>query len=92
PYGQVREEHDGISLGMYARASLQAELERHAPEMMGVTRGSFDYFHSIFGIRYPFDDYDQVFAPEFNAGAMENPGCVAIRDSYLFRGPASDDE
>ncbi|GAB3108354.1 aminopeptidase N [Janibacter alkaliphilus] len=92
PYVQVREEHDGISLGMYARASLQAELERHAPEMMAVTRASFDYFHSIFGIHYPFDDYDQVFAPEFNAGAMENPGCVVIRDSYLFRGAASDDE
>ena len=92
PYVEVREEHDGISLGLYARASLRAELERHAPQMLEVTRSSFDYFHSIFGIRYPFDDYDQVFAPEFNAGAMENPGCVVLRDQYLYRGATSRDE
>ncbi len=92
PYVSVREEHDGISLGLFARASLRPQLEQHAPEILDVTRRSFDYFHSIFGIRYPFDDYDQVFAPEFNAGAMENPGCIVIRDSYLFRGAASRDE
>ncbi|WP_370894465.1 aminopeptidase N [Janibacter sp. GXQ6167] len=92
PYVEVREEHDGISLGLYARASLGTELKRHAPEMLEVTRRSFDYFHSIFSIRYPFDDYDQVFAPEFNAGAMENPGCVVIRDQYLYRGATSRDE
>ena len=92
PYVSVRDEHDGIPLGLYARASLQGELERHAPAILDVTRRSFDYFHSIFGIRYPFDDYDQVFAPEFNAGAMENPGCVVFRDTYLFRGAASRSE
>ena len=92
PYVSVRDEHDGIALGLYARASLQAELERHAPQILDITRRSFDYFHSIFGIRYPFDDYDQVFAPEFNAGAMENPGCVVFRDTYLYRGAASHSE
>ncbi|MEX1908799.1 aminopeptidase N [Janibacter sp. Y6] len=92
PYASVTAEHDGIRLGLHGRASLRAELERHAPQMLEVTRASFDYFHSIFGIRYPFDDYDQVFAPEFNAGAMENPGCVVFRDSYLFRGAASRSE
>lgn len=92
PYVSVREEHDGIALGLHARASLAEQLREHAPEMLEVTRQSFDYFHSIFGIRYPFDDYDQVFVPEFNAGAMENPGCVVIRDSYLFRGAVGRDE
>ena len=92
PYVSVTDEHDGIRLGLWARRSLRQQLQEHAPEMLEVTRRSFDYFHSIFGIRYPFDDYDQVFVPEFNAGAMENPGCVVVRDAYLFRGAVGRDE
>lgn len=92
PYVSVTGEHDGIRLGLWARRSLEEQLREHAPEMLDVTRCSFDYFHSIFGIRYPFDDYDQVFVPEFNAGAMENPGCVVVRDAYLFRGAVGRDE
>ena len=29
-------------------------------------------------MRYPFGKYDQAFVPEFNAGAMENPGLVTV--------------
>ncbi|HET7398794.1 MAG TPA: aminopeptidase N [Intrasporangium sp.] len=92
PYVSVRAEHDGIPLGVHARASLRGPLERHAPEILDTTRRSFDYFHDLFGIRYPFGEYHQVFVPEFNAGAMENPGCVTVRDQYLFRGAATRDE
>jgi aminopeptidase N len=92
PYVSVRSKHDGIPLGIHARASLKEPLERHAPEIFDVTRRSFDYFHGLFGIRYPFGEYHQVFVPEFNAGAMENPGCVTFRDQYLFRGAATRDE
>jgi aminopeptidase N len=92
PFVSVRDEHDGIPLGLHARASLREPLERHAPELFDVTKRSFDYFHGLFGIRYPFGEYHQVFVPEFNAGAMENPGCVTFRDQYLFRGAATRDE
>ena len=92
PYVSVRDEHDGIPLGLHARASLKDPLERHAAEMIEITRRSFDYFHALFGIRYPFGEYHQVFVPEFNAGAMENPGCVTFRDQFLFRGAATRDE
>ncbi|MFC7595696.1 aminopeptidase N [Terrabacter sp. GCM10028922] len=92
PYVSVSDEHDGIPLGIHARASLREPLERHAPELFDVTKRSFDYFHGLFGIRYPFGEYHQVFVPEFNAGAMENPGCVTFRDQYLFRGAATRDE
>ena len=85
PYVSVTEEHDGIPLGLYARRSIRAQLEANAPRVLEVTRRSFDYFHELFGIRYPFGKYDQVWVPEFNAGAMENPGCVVLRDEYLFR-------
>ena len=84
PYHVLRDEHDGIPLGLSARASLAGELDRDADELFTMTRQCFDEFHRHFGIRYPFGDYHQAFVPEFNAGAMENPGCVTIRDPYLF--------
>ncbi len=84
PYHLVRDEHDGIPLGLSARASIAADLEKDADELFTLTRQSFDELHRIFGIRYPFGDYHQAFVPEFNAGAMENPGCVTFRDPLVF--------
>jgi aminopeptidase N len=92
PYVSVTATHDGIPLGVHARASLREPLERQAEQMLTITRQSFDYYHSLFGIRYPFGEYHQVYVPEFNAGAMENPGCVTLRDQYVFRGAATHDE
>jgi aminopeptidase N len=92
PYVSVLAEHDGIPLGIHARASLGQPLKRQSEQMLTITRVSFDYYHSLFGIRYPFGEYHQVFVPEFNAGAMENPGCVTLRDQYVFRGAATHDE
>ncbi|MET0525012.1 MAG: aminopeptidase N [Nocardioides sp.] len=84
PYHVLRAEHDGIPLGLSARASLARELERDAEELFTMTGQCFDEYHRHFGIRYPFGGYHQAFVPEFNAGAMENPGCVTYRDPYLF--------
>jgi len=89
PYCSVTAEHDGIPLGLHARASLSGELADQAEDILTITRASFDAFHQLFGIRYPFGEYHQVFVPDFNAGAMENPGCVTLRDQYLFRGAAT---
>ena len=58
--------------------------------MITVTRQSFDYYHELFGIPYPFGEYHQAFVPDFNAGAMENPGCVTLRDGFLYRGRATE--
>ncbi|GJF30785.1 aminopeptidase [Kitasatospora sp. NE20-6] len=85
PLHAVHAEHDGIPLGLYARRSLAAELDREAGELFAVTRASFDRLHGLFEERYPFGSYDQAFVPEFNWGAMENPGCVVFRDELLFR-------
>jgi aminopeptidase N len=92
PYVSVTTVHDGIPLGVHARASLREPLERQAAQMLAVTAQSFDYYHSLFGIRYPFGEYHQVYVPEFNAGAMENPGCIVLRDQYVFRGAMTHDE
>lgn len=86
PYAVERDEHDGIPLGIYVRASLHNQLAQQRADIFEVTKQSFDYYHRLFGIRYPWGKYDQFFVPEFNAGAMENPGCVTLRDQYIFRG------
>ena len=92
PYASVYAEHDGVPLGVHARRSLREALTAQADGILEVTAQSLDYYHSLFGIRYPFGSYHQVFVPEFNAGAMENPGCVTFRDSMIFRGAASEDQ
>ena len=81
----VRSEHDGIPLGLSARASIARQLDDDAEEIFTVTAQSFDEFHRLFGVRYPFGDYHQAFVPEFNAGAMESAGCVTFRDPMIFQ-------
>ncbi|HYP45234.1 MAG TPA: aminopeptidase N [Propionibacteriaceae bacterium] len=92
PYASVTDEHDGIPLGFHVRASLADALRAEAADLIAVTKASFDYYHRVFGIRYPFGDYHQAFVPDFNAGAMENPGCVTLRDSLIFRSRATRSE
>ena len=84
PYHLIREEHDGIPLGLSSRASIAKDLDADADELFTMTKQCFDEFHRLFGIRYPFGEYHQAFVPEFNAGAMENPGCVTFRDPLIF--------
>ncbi|WP_433516726.1 aminopeptidase N [Nonomuraea sp. CA-143628] len=88
PYYKVTSEHDGIPLGIYCRASLAEHLD--ADNILEVTRQGFDFFHKVFGVRYPFGKYDQLFVPEFNAGAMENAGCVTFLEDYVFRSRVTD--
>ncbi|MEV4395287.1 aminopeptidase N [Nonomuraea sp. NPDC049607] len=88
PYYKVTSEHDGIPLGLYCRASLGEHLD--ADNLFEVTRQGFDFFHRVFGVRYPFTKYDQLFVPEFNAGAMENAGCVTFLEDYVFRSRVTD--
>jgi aminopeptidase N len=88
PYHVVRDEHDGIPLGIFCRQSLAGYLD--PDEIFEVTRQGFDFFHGAFGLRYPFGKYDQLFVPEFKAGAMENAGCVTFVEAYVFRSRVTD--
>ncbi|MEV1332417.1 aminopeptidase N [Micromonospora costi] len=90
PYHVRRDEHDGIPLAVYCRRSLAEHLDADAEEIFTVTRQCLDRFHQLFAERYPFGKYDQAFVPEFNAGAMENPGLVTLRDDYIFRSAVTD--
>jgi aminopeptidase N len=83
PYAGVTDHHDGIDLGVYCRKSLLEHLD--ADNILRLTKQGFDWYHAQFGFRYPFGKYDQIFCPEYNAGAMENAGCVTILEDYVFR-------
>jgi aminopeptidase N len=88
PYASVHDEHDGIPLGLYCRRSLAEHLD--PDDLLTVTKQGFDFYHRVFGYRYPFGKYDQLFVPEFNAGAMENAACVTFLEDYVFRSKVTD--
>ncbi|MBP2581432.1 aminopeptidase N [Streptomyces sp. PvR006] len=85
PWHSVRTEHAGLPFGIHCRRSLAPHLDADADEILAVTKACYDRFHEKFDEPYPFDSYDQAFVPEFNAGAMENPGLVTFRDEFVFR-------
>jgi aminopeptidase N len=93
PYDVVRDEltsSDGrvIPLGVFSRKSLSQYLD--ADYIFEKTKQGFAYFESKFDVPYPFDKYDQLFVPEYNAGAMENAGAVTFTEVYVFRSKVTD--
>ncbi|MDR7252393.1 aminopeptidase N [Nocardioides sp. BE266] len=75
-----------LPFGWHARASQERELQRDADELRRITSACFQHYTTVFEPDYPYADYQQVFAPGLNWGAMEFPGCVVFRDSYLTQG------
>ncbi|MER7758248.1 aminopeptidase N [Streptomyces sp. NPDC097619] len=73
-----------IPLGAMCRKGLAKHFD--ADDVFLVTKQGFDFFHEHFDYPYPFGKYDQAFVPEYNLGAMENPGMVTFREEYIFRG------
>ncbi|MGW0863795.1 aminopeptidase N [Streptomyces sp. NPDC002611] len=92
PWHSVRTEHGGLPFGLHCRRSLAPYLDADADELFDVTRACYDRYHEKFDEPYPFDSYDQAFVPEFNAGAMENPGLVTFRDEFVYRSAVTDTE
>ncbi len=90
PYQSVESEHNGMALGLYCRASLMEHLD--PDELFELTKWGLDYFEEFFGHPYPFTKYDQIFVPEFNAGAMENIGNVTFNEGYIFRDPPTENQ
>ncbi|WP_063062416.1 aminopeptidase N [Nocardia sienata] len=77
------DEHGDIPLGIYCRASLAEHMD--ADRLFTETKQGFGFYHKNFGVPYAFGKYDQLFVPEFNAGAMENAGAVTFLEDYVFR-------
>ena len=75
-----------VELRAFARASMADYLD---DEILQVTAQGMDFFHSNFGYPYPWGKYDSIFVPEYNLGAMENPGLVTFTEHYLYRSAAT---
>ncbi|QMU98026.1 aminopeptidase N [Microbacterium esteraromaticum] len=86
--GEWSRDEQRIALGVLCRASLAEHLE--ADEILEVTRQGLDFFSDAFEYPYPWGKYDQIFVPEYNLGAMENPGLVTFTEAYINRGAATD--
>ena len=92
PYYVVRDAYEGkfgaYPLGIFCRASLAEFLD--PDDIFLLTKQGFAFFEDEFGIPYPFGKYDQLFVPEFNAGAMENAACVTFLEDMVFRSRVTD--
>ena len=93
PYVEVNDQLTSSSgqvvpLGVFCRKSLFEYLD--AEYIFEKTKQGFEFFEAQFGVPYPFKKYDQLFVPEFNAGAMENAGAVTFTESYVFRSKVTD--
>ena len=76
-----------LPMAILCRQSLAEHLD--ADRIFRITPDGFGVFERHFAFPYPFGKYDQVFVPEYNGGAMENVGCVTVRDEYVFRSRAT---
>ncbi|MDO4919386.1 aminopeptidase N [Kocuria sp.] len=91
PYTRVTDEWSGtdpqgeamtVPLALYCRRALAEHLD--ADELFALTKQGLDFFPRLFGVAYPWGKYEQAFVPEYNLGAMENPGMVTFTEDYLF--------
>ena len=97
PYHVVRGEHvqqlaDGEELSIQMAATCRASLAEHfdGEEIIKLTSQGLDYYHELFDYPYPWGKYDSAFVPEYNLGAMENPGLVTFTERYVFTSHATE--
>ena len=88
PFVAFRSKHGEIDLGFFARKSLAPHVDED--ELFEVTKQGLTFYADFFQYPYPFGKYDQIFVPEFNAGAMENVGAVTFSESMVYRDPPTD--
>ena len=90
PYVGFLDDYGDITLGFYVRRSLAEHVD--AEELFEITKQGLSFFGEFFDYPYPFGKYDQIFVPEFNAGAMENVGAVTFSERMVFRDPPTENQ
>ncbi|PJM76939.1 aminopeptidase N [Bifidobacterium felsineum] len=95
PYAEWHTEYhneDGrtVPMAQYCRQSLADAFAKDVDYLFDITKKGFAFYAKTWGVPYPYAKYDQIYVPEYNAGAMENIGMVTIRDSYVFESKVTD--
>ncbi len=64
------------------------------PDKVALTRSALEaaeyilpFYDRYFGIKYPMPKLDMIALPDFEAGAMENFGCITYRETDLLLDP-----
>uniref|UniRef100_UPI00261E15DA aminopeptidase N n=1 Tax=uncultured Bifidobacterium sp. TaxID=165187 RepID=UPI00261E15DA len=79
-----------VPMGMYCRQALKDAFAKDVDYLFDVTKKGFAFYAKTWGVPYPYAKFDQIYVPEYNAGAMENIGLVTIRDQYVFESKVTD--
>ena len=82
--------HGDIPMALWCRELLASWVDAQAAEIFDITAAGLDFFERYFGLRYPFDEYNQLFVPELNHRRDGEPGCVTFNEAYIHRGQASE--
>lgn len=95
PYAEWHTSYDNedgrtVPMAMYCRQALKDAMAKDVEYLFDITKKGFAFYAKTWGVPYPYAKYDQIFVPEYNAGAMENIGMVTIRDSYVFESKVTD--
>lgn len=95
PYAQWHTSYnneDGrvVPMAMYCRQALKDAFAKDVDYLFDITKKGFAFYAKTWGVPYPYAKYDQIYVPEYNAGAMENIGMVTIRDQYVFESKVTD--
>lgn len=95
PYAQWHDEYDNedgrtVPMAMYCRQALAEAFAKDVDYLFDITKKGFAFYAKTWGVPYPYAKYDQIYVPEYNAGAMENIGMVTIRDQYVFESKVTD--
>lgn len=95
PYAEWHTSYDNedgrtVTMAQYCRQSLKDDFAKDVDYLFDITKKGFAFYAKTWGVPYPYAKYDQIYVPEYNAGAMENIGMVTIRDSYVFGSKVTD--
>lgn len=82
-YEFLEDSYGGMKMRIYFRKSMKKYVPHK--EMFKVTKQGLEFYEKFFDYKYPFSKYDQLFVPEFNWGAMEQPGAITFTEHYLVR-------
>jgi|GEM_PF-1395161 len=90
-YEKISPDFDtSIPMDIYVRKPLAEHVD--AKRIFTTIEKGVSFYSEAFSTPYPFGKYDQVFVPEFNWGAMENIGCVVLREGYIYEHEPSKNE
>eukprot|EP01022_Parablepharisma_sp_SALTPOND_P036193 TRINITY_DN97_c0_g1_i2.p1 TRINITY_DN97_c0_g1~~TRINITY_DN97_c0_g1_i2.p1 ORF type:complete len:699 (-),score=94.22 TRINITY_DN97_c0_g1_i2:7098-9194(-) len=91
PYEMFKKEKEGNfpPMRIFVRKSLKKFVEKDAEEFFYITKKGIEYYESIFGYKFPYNKYDQIYVPEFNWGGMENVGAITYTELLVFKDAAT---